>query len=260
MELAAARRLCDCCSGSGLQCARYWTKQISGRGAGWGFRHGAADAEKMTVEDILDNLDLDSKKQGGYEPRRIKGDLTDKEVAYFIENKDEFPGVEIVEENIRYYDKDTVAVQTIGYLQEFKGVKSVDKYKKIDEQNKDQKDPGLKYTETERVGRDGLELMFQDELRGKNGYMSIPINPLNMIDGTPILVPPEKGNNVHTTIHKEIQQKTEQAIVDQLKWLQTVPFSGKTHPNAKTGYAVAMNTLDEKMILCGKLTQVIFGR
>lgn len=202
--------------------------------------HGAADAEKMTVEDILDELDLDSKKQGGYEPRRIKGDLTDKEVAYFIENKDEFPGVEIVEENIRYYDKDAVAVQTIGYLQEFKGVKSVDKYKKIDEQNKDQKDPGLKYTETERVGRDGLELMFQDELRGKNGYMSIPINPLNMIDGTPTLVPPEKGNNVHTTIHKEIQQKTEQAIVDQLKWLHTVPFSGKTHPNAKTGYAVAM--------------------
>lgn len=202
--------------------------------------HGSAEAEKMTVKDILEKLDLDSKKQGGYEPRRIKGDLTDKEVAYFIENKDEFPGIEIVEENVRFYDKDTVAVQTIGYLKEFKGVKSLEKYKEIDEANKDQKDPGLKYTETEWVGYDGLEMMFQDELRGKNGYMSIPINPQNMIDGVPTMVPPEKGNNVHTTIHKEIQLKAEQAIVDQLDWLHKVPFSGQTHRNAKTGYAVAM--------------------
>ncbi|WP_054958210.1 peptidoglycan D,D-transpeptidase FtsI family protein [Paenibacillus dakarensis] len=202
--------------------------------------HGAADAEKLTVEDILDLLDLDSKKQGGYEPRRIKGDLTDKEVAYFIENKDQFPGIEIVEENVRYYDKDTVAVQTIGYLKEFKGVKSLDKYKEIDEANKDQKDPGLKYTETEWVGYDGMEMMFQDELRGKNGYMSIPINPQNMIDGVPTMVAPEKGNNVHTTIHKDIQMKAEQAIVEQLEWLRTTPFSGRTHPDAKTGYAVAM--------------------
>lgn len=203
-------------------------------------KHGSAKAEKMTVKELIEKLDLDSKKQGGYEPRRIKGDLTDQEVAYFIENKDDFPGVEIVEENIRFYDKDTVAVQTIGYLKEFKGVKALDKYKKVDEENKDQKEPGLKYTETERVGVDGMEMMFQDELRGKNGYMSIPINPQNMIDGVPTLVPPEKGHNVHTTIHKEIQMKTEQAIVDQLKWLQTTPFSGRTHPDAKTGYAVAM--------------------
>ncbi|WP_106766900.1 peptidoglycan D,D-transpeptidase FtsI family protein [Paenibacillus faecalis] len=203
-------------------------------------KYGDPNGEKLTTQDIIEKLDLQSRKQGGYEPRRIKGELTEKEVAYFIENKSQFPGVEVVEENIRFYDKDTVAVQTIGYLKEFKGVKSINKYKEIDEQNKDQKDPGLKYTETERVGVDGLEMMFQDELRGKNGYMSIPVNPLNMIDGTPTLVPPEKGHNVHTTIHKDIQMAAEQAIVDQLEWLRTVPFSGRTHPEAKTGYAVAM--------------------
>ncbi|MGM1050080.1 MAG: peptidoglycan D,D-transpeptidase FtsI family protein [Bacillota bacterium] len=195
---------------------------------------------KMTFEEVIKALDLDSQKQHGYEPRRIKGDLTDKEVAYFVENKDLFPGIEIVEENIRFYDKDTVAVQTIGYLMEFKRVKSFEKYEKIDKKNKNQKDPALKYTETERVGVDGLEMMFQNELRGKNGYMSIPINPQNMIDGVPTMVPPEKGYNIYSTIHKEIQMKTEQAIVDQIKWLHSTPFSGRTHPEAITGYAVAM--------------------
>lgn len=204
-------------------------------------KYGDKDPDKkMTVDEVIEKLDLESNKQGGYEPRRLKGDLTDKEVAYFIENKDKFPGVEVVEENIRFYDKDTVAVQTIGYLKDFKGQKTLKKYKEIDAQNREQKDPGLKYSETERVGVDGMEFMFQDELRGKSGYMSIPINPQNMISGVPTLYPPQKGHNVHSTIHKEIQLRTEQAIEEQLKWLHSTPFSGQTHPNAVTGYAVAM--------------------
>ncbi|NMO95614.1 penicillin-binding transpeptidase domain-containing protein [Paenibacillus lemnae] len=202
--------------------------------------HGDQDPEKaMTMEEVISALDLESNKQHGYEPRRIKGDLTDKEVAFFIENKHQFPGIEIVEENVRYYDKDTVAVQTVGYLREFKGQKSLTKYGAIDKKNGN-REPGLRYTETEQVGVDGLEMMFQDALRGKSGYMSIPINPQNMIDGVPALVAPEKGHNVYSTIHKEIQMRTEQAIVEQLEWLRTTPFSGQTHPNATTGYAVAM--------------------
>lgn len=203
-------------------------------------KYGDKDGERLSVEEIGTRLDIQFKKQGGYEPRRIKGDLTEQEVGYFLENKNIFPGIEIIEENKRYYDKDSVAVQTIGYLRLFKGVKDSEKYKIIDEQNKKQEDPSLIYTEDEYVGNDGLEKMFQEDLRGKNGYMSIPINPQNMVDGVPTLIPPVKGNNVYTTIHKEIQLRTEQAIYDQLNWLKTTQFSGRTHPEAQTGYAVAM--------------------
>lgn len=203
-------------------------------------KYGDKDGERLSVEEIVAQLDIQFKKQGGYEPRRIKGDLTEQEVGYFLENKNTFPGIEVIEENKRYYDKDSVAVQTIGYLRFFKGVKDSEKYKIIDEQNKKQEDPSLIYTEDEYVGNDGLEKMFQEDLRGKNGYMSIPINPQNMVDGVPTLIPPVKGNNVYTTIHKEIQLRTEQAIYDQLNWLKTTQFSGRTHPEAQTGYAVAM--------------------
>lgn len=203
-------------------------------------KYGDKDGERLSVEEIVTRLDIQFKKQGGYEPRRIKGDLTEQEVGYFLENKNNFPGIEIIEENKRYYDEDSVAVQTIGYLKLFKGVKDSEKYKIIDEQNKKQEDPSLIYTEDEYVGNDGLEKMFQEELRGRNGYMSIPINPQNMVDGVPTFIPPVKGNNVYTTIHKEIQLRTEQAIYDQLNWLKTTQFSGRTHPEAQTGYAVAM--------------------
>ena len=67
--------------------------------------------------------------------------------------------------------------------------------------------------------------MFQEELRGKSGYLNIPINPQNMVDGVPTMVAPEKGFNIHTTIHKDIQLATEQAIMEQLEYLHTHPVS-----------------------------------
>ncbi|WP_256992593.1 penicillin-binding protein 2 [Paenibacillus sp. XY044] len=206
-------------------------------------KYGDPNGEKMTKQDIIDAMDLDYKKYSGYSPRRIKMDLSDKEIAYFSEHKSDFPGIAIEEESIRHYDPDTVAAQTIGYIRTFKGSKSLTKYKTIDEQQRSgdaQTDPGLIYTEPEFVGYDGLELMYQDELRGKNGYKKVPIDPRNMPEGVEDIVPPEKGNNIYSTINKEVQLQTEQAITEQLSWLHSHPVSGKLHPNATTGFAVAM--------------------
>ncbi|WP_263882072.1 MULTISPECIES: peptidoglycan D,D-transpeptidase FtsI family protein [Paenibacillus] len=206
-------------------------------------KYGDPNGEKMTKQDIIDAMDLDYKKYSGYSPRRIKMDLSDKEIAYFSEHKSDFPGIAIEEESIRHYDPDTVAVQTIGYIRTFKGSKSLTKYKTIDEQQRSgdaQADPGLIYTEPEFVGYDGLELMYQDDLRGKNGYKKVPIDPRNMPEGVEDIVPPEKGHNIYSTINKEVQLQTEQAITEQLSWLHSHPVSGKLHPNATTGFAVAM--------------------
>ncbi|CAM4380686.1 penicillin-binding protein, transpeptidase domain protein [Paenibacillus sp. oral taxon 786 str. D14] len=194
---------------------------------------------QMTEEEIIKAMDLDYRQYNGFTPRRIKIDLTPEEVAYFLERKSEFPGIDIVEESIRHYDPDTVAVQTIGYIRKFKGAStSLEKYKQIREAKND--DPAMQYTENEDVGYDGLELYYQDELRGKNGYKSVPIDPRNMATGIPEITPPEKGHDLHTTINKNIQMVAEQAILDQIEWVHTHPVSGKVHPNAKTGYAVAM--------------------
>jgi len=205
-------------------------------------KYGKPDQERISKEDIIQAMDLDYKKYAGYMPRRIKMGLTAQEIAYFSEHRTDFPGVTIEEESVRRYDPDTVAVQTIGYIRTFSGSKSLDKYRKIDEslQSEQTQNPGLIYSEPEFVGFDGLELMFQDELRGKNGYKKVSINPRNMPEDIEDIIPPEKGYDIHSTIHKEIQMKTEQAIMEQLNWLQTHSVSGGTHPNATTGFAVAM--------------------
>lgn len=201
-------------------------------------KYGDPKQEPMTEEDIIKAMDLDYRQNGGFTPRRIKMDLTSQEVAYFLERKDQFPGIEIVEESIRHYDTDTVAVQAIGYMKKFRSTDSVNWYDSIREAQGD--DPALEYTPDEFVGYDGLEMQYQEELRGKNGFKSVPIDPRNMATGIPEVTAPEKGYDVHTTINKSIQVIAEQAILDQIEWVHTNRVSGEVHPNAKTGYAVAM--------------------
>ena len=122
-----------------------------------------------------------------------------------------------------------------GYLKKFGGGAETGLYK--DKANTT--DPQLKYLQQENVGYDGLEYMYQDVLRGKNGLKVYPVNAASRIIGPPVVTKPEKGDNLYLTINREVQETTEQAIMDQLHYLQTTP-TDKRRPNAKTGYAVAM--------------------
>ena len=211
-------------------------------------QYGASDKVKMTKEEVIAAMDLFFKKYQGYTPRRIKVDLSKEEVAYFMEHKDEYPGLEVVEESVRHYDKDTVAVQTVGYIKLYKNSNSLAIYQNIINATKNTPDPGLTYKDDEFVGFDGLELQYQRELRGQNGYQEISINAQNMAEKIEKVVPPTKGNDIWTTINKNVQLKTEQAITDQISWLHRNPVLGKLHPDALTGYAVAMEVDTGKII------------
>ena len=179
----------------------------------------------------MKRLDLDYQKTHGYTPRLVKSDLNTKEIAYFMEKKAEYPGAMVLEENVRKYDPDRVAVQVIGYTREFKGQQNnLDKYKEISKSLATERDPGLRYTQQEMVGVGGLEFQYQEELRGRSGYQSIDINARNLPEGTIMQTPPEKGYSIVSTINKEIQLAAQEAITDELRKL----------PKAITGYAVAM--------------------
>ncbi|WP_047013581.1 penicillin-binding protein 2 [Paenibacillus sp. IHB B 3415] len=205
-------------------------------------KYKAPGTEALTADEIIEVMDLEYKQALGYTPRLIKSGLSNQEIAYFMENAKEYPGLTVVEETVRKYDSDTVAVQAIGYLKSFKTSKTLAKYEEISQSNATQADPGLIYSELEEVGVAGLEMQYQEYLRGKNGYLQIPINAINLPEEGSMATtqPPVKGYDLISTLSKSVQVKTEQAILDQLDWLQRTPVSGKLHPNAKTGFAVAM--------------------
>ncbi|MCS7460257.1 penicillin-binding protein 2 [Paenibacillus doosanensis] len=209
--------------------------------------YGDPGKPQMTAADIIKSMDVgyDLDKNSttapsySFVPRRIKSGLSDKEIAYILEHRDELKWLEVMEESIRTYDPDKIAVQLIGYMRPFSQAREpkngLDFYK-----NKSTTDG---YLDTEDVGYDGIELMYQDELRGKNGMKTYPVNASQKIIGKVSIEAPEKGNNLFLTINKDIQQVAEQAIIDQLAYAKS-PAARASHygyaPNAKAGYAVAM--------------------
>ncbi|MFD0590715.1 penicillin-binding transpeptidase domain-containing protein [Paenibacillus sp. GCM10027627] len=199
----------------------------------------------MTKEDIIRQMDLDFRRDSLSTPRRIKSGLTNEEVAYFMENRSQFTGIEIMEESIRNYDKNSIATQLVGYLKKYKGVYQNNEFYKA---KKDESDPTLRYLEEEEVGLDGLEYMYQDVLRGRNGVKSYPINSKEHIIGPMQITNPEKGSDLYLTIDKNVQLKTEHAIMSHLKKIRESSNQYERASTANTGFAVAMEVETGKIV------------
>ncbi|BBI35121.1 peptidoglycan D,D-transpeptidase FtsI family protein [Cohnella abietis] len=207
-------------------------------------RLGDKKAKPITAEDVYDDMDFTGRVHYPYQPRRIKSGLTKEEIAYFSENREQFKGIDVIEESIRQYSPDQVAVQLVGYMKKLSGATSIPKYKEI---NKDQPDRTMQYLESEAVGVDGLEYMYQDELRGRNGVKEYPVDKDSLIIGPMKLTKPIKGENLYLTINKDIQLIAQQAITDQIKKIRN-SSSKQEKANATTGYAVAMEVETGKIV------------
>ncbi|CAM4348668.1 peptidoglycan D,D-transpeptidase FtsI family protein [Paenibacillus tarimensis] len=205
--------------------------------------------ESMTVDEIIKEMDINFRINYATTPRRIKSNLTNEEIAHFMENKDDFEGMEVVEESIRNYDESTIAVQLVGYLKKYNKVNTVPAFEDIYGARDKEEDTTVRYLKEEDVGVDGIELMYQDVLRGKNGVKTYPINSQSAIIGQPTVTKPEKGSNLYLTINKDVQLKTEEAIMNHLAYIRSVPRSSPDYaPYARAGYAVAMEVDTGKVV------------
>ncbi|MEO3946849.1 penicillin-binding transpeptidase domain-containing protein [Gorillibacterium sp. CAU 1737] len=214
-------------------------------------QYGSKTSTPLTTEEIFNLMDTEYTFEGEkrapkdyfYSPRRIKSGLTKEEIAHISEHRDEMAGLDISEESIREYEEDPdkqVAVQLVGYLRRFSGVTGPEKEGTIANFYRDKKEKEG-YEDREYVGVDGLEYLYQDELRGVNGKKVYPVNSRNQIIGDAEITYPEKGKNLYLTIDRDVQLAAQNAIKETLDVLhksnRRYESDGK---NALMGYAVAM--------------------
>ncbi|MDF2935310.1 MAG: penicillin-binding protein 2 [Paenibacillaceae bacterium] len=201
----------------------------------------------LEAEEIIKRMDVGFDIAGNpakdpsytFQPRRLKAGLTKQEIAYVVEHQDDLPGVSIVEESARVYDENTIAAQLVGYLRPFSTARNqTQSYLNFYKDN-----PG-EYLNEEFVGFDGLEFLYQDELRGKNGSKSYPVNSRSQIIGQVTITPPDKGHNLYLTLKKDVQLAAENAIVKQLEYMKSREAEQLKYPalgkNALAGYAVGI--------------------
>ena len=99
-----------------------------------------------------------------YMPVTVARDISDSSVAMIEENSRSFPGVEIFSEVSRTYPYGNAASHVLGYL----GKISDEERKKYVEE--------AGYQSWDMVGKDGIEKVYESELRGKSGVKKVQVN------------------------------------------------------------------------------------
>ncbi|MEQ1859320.1 MAG: penicillin-binding protein 2 [Chthoniobacteraceae bacterium] len=141
-------------------------------------------------------------KNRGVLPLIIAQDLKEFEVGKIREQKSDALVLQPV--YLRWYPQGDLAGHVIGYAG--RAGKMPDK---IIENN------DLLWPDSE--GRDGLEQMFDDQLKGKVGQLNLSFDPTGRKASEQVLLPPSPGYNVVTTLDLGLQRMCEESLARNCK-------------------------------------------
>ena len=158
-------------------------------------------------------------------------DVSVKTMATIKERSLSLPGVEIVETSLRSYPDGTILPHVLGSVGKITREQWVaDDYAL--------RDKGYKMSDL--IGQSGLELVYEDELRGSDGTQEIVCNSDGEIQSTTVTKEPVPGKTVVLTIDKDFQEKVQQALENRILTLQQTAAEG-VGKEAKAGAAVVID-------------------
>jgi cell division protein FtsI/penicillin-binding protein 2 len=94
-------------------------------------KYGDPDGEKLTVNDVINSLDLYFKKYSGYMARKIKSGLTTQEIAISWSIKAISRGLRLLKKACGITTRIRLRWQTVGYIKPFKSSSTLNIYKNI---------------------------------------------------------------------------------------------------------------------------------
>lgn len=155
----------------------------------------------------------------------ISEDIPREAVAEFSESSEKFAGINIVVKPVREYTSGLLASHILGYA----GTISSEEY----ETRK------AYYGQNDIIGKTGIEYVFEEYLKGKNGTKQIDM----AVDGTTtaeyIAKEAIAGSDVVLTIDANLQKIAEDALASNIQKIASGGF-GKAY-DAKAGAVVVMN-------------------
>lgn len=167
--------------------------------------------------------------QAGYSSTKsvvIAKDISRASANQFNERSAEFPGVNVIVEPIRTYQKGNLASHIIGYIG------------KISEKEYDQKkEQG--YDNDDYIGRTGIEAVFEEYLKGKDGIKQIDMAVEGTATDEYISQEAVAGSDIVLSIDANLQLVTEQALANNIHKINNGGF-GKQY-STNSGAVVVMN-------------------
>lgn len=158
---------------------------------------GLLQIPKKNIQDKIDD-------HVGLDPIRIKSDVGPEIITIIEEQRNKFPGVIIEVQPVRYYLFREQGAHIYGYVSEIS-----------ESELERKKDAG--YRLGDMIGKFGLELYYDKELRGKDGGKRVEVD----VNGKPVQIlgeeSPKPGYDFYLTIDYRIQAAVEKAVDDTLK-------------------------------------------
>ena len=162
----------------------------------------------------------------GFNPIRIKTDVTPDIVSIIEEQKSQYPGVVIEVTPIRDYILKQEGAHTFGYVSEINDTE-------LEKMN----DEG--YKSGDIIGKFGIEKIYDKELRGENGGQQVEVD----VSGKPVQIlgrkEPVPGDDLELTIDIKLQQAAEKAVDEQLTQIGAHAAAAVVM-NPQTGEILAM--------------------
>src|SRR5882762_8097036 len=175
-------------------------------------REDVKDSEFPTlVTPLADGLGLDAdllrdrldqvRSLRAFESVQIKQDATSGDIGWVEAHRLEFPALRVEQQPLRRYPANGTLAHVLGYVGEI----STDQLKLPQ-----YKDKGLKPGDI--IGQEGLEKVYDDYLRGREGYRKVIVDSRGHIQSEVERVEPQPGQDMVTTINLDLQLVAEEQL------------------------------------------------
>ena len=168
--------------------------------------------------------------------------VSDQTVAAIKERSLTLPGVEIAETSARSYTDGTILPHVLGRVSKI----TAERWKVVDENGQvtyPLRDKG--YAMNDVIGISGLESVYEDELRGKDGVETITRDANGVIIDTSITTEPQPGKTVMLTVNSEFQKAVDEALARNIQ--QIAETYGTA---ASAGAVVVLDVKDGSVLAC----------
>ncbi|GIH90303.1 penicillin-binding protein 2 [Planobispora siamensis] len=186
-----------------------------------------------------------------HQPVPIDVDVTTRQALQILEHQEDFPGVTAREQAVRDHPGKSDAVQALGYLQP------------VTQEELDRRE-GFKaeFSGIDVAGRDGLESVYDRELRGTPGRKRVQVDRLGRVLGTEHEVPSVPGHTLITSIDAKVQAVTERALAEAMKKAPHADGAAGVVLDARTSRIVAIASAPtyDPAIWTGGITEAGYRR
>lgn len=138
---------------------------------------------------------------GLYDDVPVAFDVGEDLLVYFGERAELFPGVRVLDSTVRSYHYGNLASHLLGWVGPLN-----------DTEYRVRRPPvGKEYALRDEVGKAGIELLFEDDLRGQSGGRVVEVDRLGRIvrEREDLFLPPIPGDDVFLTVDIDLQYLVE---------------------------------------------------